>query len=216
MPNQRLGRECFAAYKREWRARKKKGAGNGKHSAGNRERVGNVKRRVSTKKEAESDTGNTEPAPYVPFIDGTPSQTEPWYDTFLRDLALRGSVTLAAAAAQVHRATAYRHMDKCPALAQETEAAQAYYREWLEWESVDLGRRKGNPLPYFARLKAELPARYIERQAVFHTQEVPVTPDEWRELLGAVTQSLSPAARARLVLIAGTSDSIDAVNGERA
>jgi hypothetical protein len=33
----------------------------------------------------------------------------------------------------------------------------------LEWESVTLGKTSRNPLPYFARLKAERPARYIDK-----------------------------------------------------
>ena len=57
-------------------------------------------------------------------------------------------------------------MSDDPTFEAEVQAAQAYYRDLLEWESVNLARRRDNPLPYFARLKAELPSRYIDRQAI--------------------------------------------------
>jgi hypothetical protein len=105
------------------------------------------------------------PAPYVPFT-GAASPRETWYASFLSDLAINGGISLAAAAAGVHRSLVYRRISDDPAFAEEVEVAKAYYRDLLEWESVNLARRKDNPLPYFARLKAELPARYIDRQAV--------------------------------------------------
>jgi hypothetical protein len=106
------------------------------------------------------------PAPYIPFT-GAGVPREPWYAAFLSDLAVNGGISLAAAAAGVHRSRVSRRMDDDPAFAAEVEVAKGYYRELLEWESVNLARRKDNPLPYFARLKAELPTRYIDRQAVF-------------------------------------------------
>ena len=36
----------------------------------------------------------------------------------------------------------------------------------IEWESVDLARRKNNPLGYFGRLKADQPERYVERAQI--------------------------------------------------
>jgi hypothetical protein len=77
-------------------------------------------------------------------------------------------------------------MDDDPAFAAEVLAAQAYYRDLLEWESVNLARRKDNPLPYFARLKAELPARYIHRQAVFLATNADLPAEDGKLLLHAM------------------------------
>jgi hypothetical protein len=147
--------------------------------------------------------GNAAPAPYEPFLGSAPACHEPWYDAFLRDLAINGGITLAAAAAGVHRTTVYRHMDSNPIFAEEVEAAKAYYRDLLEWESVNLARNKHNPLPYFARLKAELPTRYIERSAVLsanvNLNAPPITREAARELLKQCLANLSPLTR-RLLL----------------
>ena len=48
-------------------------------------------------------------------------------------------------------------------LAAEAAAAVEYFKDLTEWESLTLARTRHNPLPFFARLKAERPARYIER-----------------------------------------------------
>jgi hypothetical protein len=125
------------------------------------------------------------PAPYVPFT-GAQGAREPWYDAFLSDLAINGGISLAAAAAGVHRNRVYRRMDDDPAFAAEVHAAQAYYRDLLEWESVNLARRRDNPLPYFARLKAELPSRYIDRQAVFLATNSDLAAADGKALLQAM------------------------------
>jgi hypothetical protein len=122
------------------------------------------------------------PAPYVPFT-GSGAQRAAWYAAFLSDLAINGGVSLAAAAAGVHRSLVYHRISEDPAFAAEVEVAKAYYRDLLEWESVNLARRKDNPLPYFARLKAELPARYIDRQAVLLGTVEALYPEEGRALL---------------------------------
>ena len=129
------------------------------------------------------------PAPYVPFADA-PAPQEPWYTAFLSDLAINGGISLAAAAAGVHRNRVYRRMGADPAFAAEVEAAQGYYRDLLEWESVNLARRKDNPLPYFARLKAELPSRYIDRQAVFLAGSAPLDPAAGQTLLATMLGQL--------------------------
>jgi hypothetical protein len=125
------------------------------------------------------------PAPYVPFA-GADAPREPWYSVFLSDLAVNGGISLAAAAAGVHRSLVYRRIDDDSAFAEEVKVAEAYYRDLLEWESVNLARRKDNPLPYFARLKAELPARYIDRQAVLIGTDQSLYPEDGRALLQAM------------------------------
>jgi hypothetical protein len=131
------------------------------------------------------------PAPYVPFTGASPAR-EPWYAAFLTDLAVNGGISLAAAAAGVHRNRVYRRMEDDPAFAEEIEVAKAYYRDLLEWESVNLARRRDNPLPYFARLKAELPARYIDRQAVFLATNSELPPEDGQRLLQAMFGHGSP------------------------
>jgi hypothetical protein len=134
------------------------------------------------------------PAPYVPFI-GSDEPNEAWYTAFLSDLAINGGISLAAAAAGVHRSRVYRRMEDDQAFAEEVEVAKAYYRDLLEWESVNLARHKGNPLPYFARLKAELPSRYIDRQAVFVATNQEVDPVDGARILQAML-GLSPDVKA--------------------
>jgi hypothetical protein len=126
----------------------------------------------------------------VPFA-GADALREPWYSVFLSDLAVNGGISLAAAAACVHRSLVYRRIADDSAFAEEVRVAEAYYRDLLEWESVNLARRKDNPLPYFARLKAELPARYIDRQAVLIGTVESLSPEEGRALLAML--DLPPA-----------------------
>jgi len=134
----------------------------------------------------------TPAAPYVPFTgSGTPRAA--WYAAFLSDLAINGGISLAAAAAGVHRSLVYRRISEDPAFAAEVEVAKAYYRDLLEWESVNLARRKDNPLPYFARLKAELPARYIDRQAVLLGTVPSLDPDDGKALLAGMLGIVSAA-----------------------
>jgi hypothetical protein len=119
---------------------------------------------------------------------------EPWYRTFLSDLAINGGMSLAAAAAGVHRKRVTRALDHDLAFAEEVEVAMAYYRDLLEWESVNLGRQRHNPLPYFARLKAELPARYIDKQAVLLAGgPLDLAADEGKQLLATILNHTQPA-----------------------
>ena len=95
---------------------------------------------------------------------------------FLRDLAERGLMSLAAARAGVHISKVRRRRDADPEFAAEVDVAREYYCDYLEWESVTLGKTSRNPLPYFARLKAERPARYIDKATMLvasFTSELP-------------------------------------------
>jgi hypothetical protein len=108
------------------------------------------------------------PAPYLPYAGLEPDDPAappraPWYGVFLRDLAERGLMSLAAARAGVHISKVRRRRDADPEFAAEVDVAREYYCDYLEWESVTLGKTSRNPLPYFARLKAERPARYIDK-----------------------------------------------------
>jgi hypothetical protein len=151
----------------------------------------------------------------VPFVDGRPAVDEPWYDAFLTDLAINGGITLAAAAAGVHRSRAHRHTLQNSAFAEEVEHAKAYYRDLIEWESVSLARRKNNPLPFFARLKKELPLNYIDRHAVLGVSvsaEAVVTPAEAQRLL---REMLSDARPDVLAMLAGEATTAIEGAGER-
>jgi hypothetical protein len=127
------------------------------------------------------------PAPYVPFqgLDPT-TPRQPWYHDFLSELAARGLMMLAASKAGVHRRKVYRHMAADPELAAEVEVAREYFQDYLEWQSVTLGQTSRNPLPFFARLKAERPARYIDRQAVFLAGSATLDPAAGQQLLRAL------------------------------
>jgi hypothetical protein len=114
------------------------------------------------------------------------SGRESWYDVFLRDLAARGLLTLAAAKAGIHRSRVYRHMEVDPEFAAEVDVAREYYADHLEWQSVALGQISRNPLPFFARLKAERPARYIDRQAVLVGTSSDLDPQEGKAILQAM------------------------------
>jgi hypothetical protein len=137
------------------------------------------------------------PAAYVPFVAGRPSHDEPWYDTFLSDLAVNGSPAIAAAAAGQHIDNVERLAESNEALANEIDAASRYYRELLEWQSVNLARTKNNPLPFFARLKAEMPGRYIERQVTANLNINAEAPPSFnpREMLLSALKEITPETR---------------------
>lgn len=118
---------------------------------------------VNTRSTQSGQSNVPTPAAYVPFVAGRPLHDEAWFDPFLSDLAVNGSPALAASAAGQHIDAIERHADQNAAFANEIDAASRYYRELLEWQSVNLARTKNNPLPFFARLKKELPAGYVEK-----------------------------------------------------
>jgi hypothetical protein len=104
-------------------------------------------------------------APFVPYLGHDAVPREPWVDVFLRALAKTGGAELAAAEAGVHRSVVRERRQTDAGFAEEEEAALEHFRDRTEWESLQVGRTRKNPLPFFARLKAERPARYIERTA---------------------------------------------------
>ena len=153
---------------------------------------------VSAKKAPAPAVPPDPPAPYIPFQGLEPTTPhEPWYADFLTDLAARGLLTLAAAKAGVHRRKVYHQMEADPELAAEVEAAREYYQDYLEWQSVTLGQTSRNPLPFFARLKAERPARYIDKQAVL-LAGADLNPDDGARLLATMLAQLTPESRRAL------------------
>lgn len=100
---------------------------------------------------------------FSPFAGTGATPSEPWHAGFLAHLAENGGLHLAAAHVRVSRATLNRTLAADPVFADEVESAKAFYRELVEWESVNLARTKNNPLPFFARLKAEMPERYLDK-----------------------------------------------------
>ena len=71
--------------------------------------------------------------------------------------------------------------------------ARDYYKAYLEWQSVELGRVNRNPLPFFARLKAELPARYIDKATMLvasFTSDLPA--EDGKTLLQAMFGNVAP------------------------
>jgi hypothetical protein len=96
-----------------------------------------------------------------------------WVDLYLLDLARNGLHALAVEASGVARQDVQALKAKDRDFADEAEAALEYYRDRTEWESLELGRVRGNPLPYFARLKAERPARYVEKSIVANVDLTP-------------------------------------------
>src|SRR5260370_13953480 len=184
-PGQRWCQPCKSDHRRGVRTALRTGNSPGNTTAAKTaEWVGGSEARVVQPRQAPSEKGRpvpVPPAPYVPFTgSGTPRAA--WYAAFLSDLAINGGISLAAAAAGVHRSLVYRRISEDPAFAAEVAVAKAYYRDLLEWESRNLARRKDNPLPYFARLKAELPARYIDRQAVLLAAVPSLDPDGGTDL----------------------------------
>jgi hypothetical protein len=53
-----------------------------------------------------------------------------------------------------------------PIFAEERRHALEYHHALLEWESLNLGRCKHSPLPYFDRLKAEMPGRHVDKALI--------------------------------------------------
>jgi hypothetical protein len=156
------------------------------------------------------------PAPYLPYDGLEPAPAapprEPWYGVFLRDLAERGLMSLAAARAGVHISKVRRRREADRELAAEVDVAREYYCDYLEWESVTLGKTSRNPLPYFARLKAERPARYIDKATMLvasFTSDLPA--EDGKTLLQAMFGQ--PVAATSPMLEAGQAQPTDMLEG---
>lgn len=186
-PGQRLGRACFNAYRRAWRARKAA--------------AGAIPAAVFPPGKPPRE--NRRPAPgaddprwpaFAPFAEATTPPREPWYSDYLAHLAVNGGKALAAAHVGISETTVDRATATDPTFRGELEAAQRFYRDLLEWESVNLARTRRNPLPFFARLKAELPHRYLDRSAVLSLTVQPDAPptEEARALLRAMLGAARP------------------------
>jgi hypothetical protein len=78
-----------------------------------------------------------------------------------------------------------------PAFAEEFEAAGNFYVSLLEWEGVHMSRVRNNPRPLLARLRAEMPDRYSERQVTTLNVGPPIDAEEARALLAEMLRSLS-------------------------
>jgi hypothetical protein len=113
---------------------------------------------------------------YRPYPTGDPA--EPWYVPYLEHLAVNGGPKLAANYVSLPYRVVRSALRGDPAFEAEYEAARDFYQDLIEWESVDLARRRGNPLPYFARMKADQPERYVEKaQIATVTNILNVSPD---------------------------------------
>ncbi|OLC67387.1 MAG: hypothetical protein AUH69_04435 [Actinobacteria bacterium 13_1_40CM_4_65_12] len=147
-----------------------------------------------------SPTPDDEPAPFVPYLGRDDVPREPWVDVFLRALATTGGAELAAAGAGVHRSVVRRRRHADVMFAEEAEAALEHFRDRTEWESLQVGRTRKNPLPFFARLKAERPARYVEKAtlAVVNIPEAALDPAAALALLHGMLTSTTDATRRML------------------
>src|SRR5262245_40974720 len=166
-PKQRWCGACHLAYKKAARASHMGNAGTRHEEVNVGEGLVKSDETVVCSGQRAVDGGREAPpppAPYVPFI-GTHEPDEAWCSAFLSDLAINGGMSLAAAAAGVHRSRVYRRMEDDQAFAEEVE---------------------NNPLPYFARLKAELPNRYIDRQALIVATNQELDPADGDRILRAM------------------------------
>jgi hypothetical protein len=105
------------------------------------------------------------PERFVPFRD-TPGHGPAWAVPFLADYAVHGGQPLAASRAGVTMKTVEREAHADSVFAEEVDRALEYHRALLEWESLNLGRCKHSPLPFFDRMKAEMPSRHVDRALI--------------------------------------------------
>lgn len=141
--------------------------------------------------------GKTALPGYQPFANGRPEPAEAWWPHYLLALAKFGREYIAAAAVGYSPRTVQRRLLEHPELAEEAEDALTYYKQALECELVALGRRTNNPLPYFARLKAELPNRYLDKAVILSaTVDVNALEEkDGRALLAALMGEMREPAR---------------------
>jgi hypothetical protein len=203
---QRYCAECRAAWKRDARAdAKRREPPYGVVPA----RSPSARKETSGSGEQATDVASvppifTEQPVYRPYPDREPAR--PWYRAFLEHLAHHGGPRLAAN----HVGLPYRAITEAirtdPAFADEYEAARSFYGDLIEWQSVDLARRKNNPLPYFARLKADQPEKYSERAQIAHVTNIlsvgPVADvTEVATFLQSLLGNATPATRAELAAL---------------
>lgn len=136
---------------------------------------------------------------FVPFVETAGGGGEPWHVDFLVHLSANGGRRLAAADAGISQKTLDQALRTDPSFAAEVEAAEGFYRDLLEWESVNLARTRNNPLPYFARLKAELPYRYVDKAITLNANiGADISPVDARALLAEMIRDATPETLARL------------------
>ena len=188
---QRWCRECSNGYRRTWRQKRR--------SASVVEPYARTPRKGTGENGAENvvpDAAVRQRPVFVPFAGNDTPPREPWYVPFLSHLAANGGMALAAAHVGISRGALKRVVATDPDFAEEVEAARGFYAELVEWESVNLARTRNNPLPFFARLKAEMPDRYIDRQAILSvTTNVDVTPEQAKQLLAAAFGHITDTTR---------------------
>lgn len=142
------------------------------------------------------------PARFVPFRD-TPGHGPEWAEPLLSDYSVHGGLPLAAARAHVTMRTVENEAKRDVVFAEELHRALEYHRALLEWESLNLGRRKHSPLPFFDRLKAELPARHVDK-ALVATVTVDATSSlDGRDALSLLQGMLGEASGATRELLSG-------------
>lgn len=186
-PRQRWCLDCSAAYKRERRA-------------GVIDPALVLRQKPGERGTSVPSTIGDDLAPFVPYLGHDDVPREPWVDVFLRATAKTGGAELAAAEAGVHRSVVRRRRQTDAGFAEEEEAALEHFRDRTEWESLQVGRLRKNPLPFFARLKAERPGRYVEK-ATLAVVNVPADtpgPAEARALLLEMLKSTTPTTRRML------------------
>jgi hypothetical protein len=206
-PGQRWGRMCFNAAKRARRAGRMLSQRGGASQAPALPPVGEKESRPTTTATTNGGTTRNAIAPdwiyeaperFVPFRDA-PGHGPEWAAVFLADYSVHGGAPLAAARAGVSMRTVEGQRANDTIFAEEMRRALEYHRSLLEWESLNLGRCKHSPLPYFDRLKAELPDRHVDRALIATvnvTTEVP--PDLGADFLREMIAQATPATRAIL------------------
>jgi hypothetical protein len=157
-------------------------------------------------KAAVPDRENGTPRRTLADFDPWPDESRPadlpeWADVFLRYLAMNGGLELACNAARKHRMTVVKTRQAFPAFDDACLRAMEYFVDSLEWFLVEQAHKTGVPLGFFGRLKAERPARWVDKSLIASLEvktEVPA--DQMQEFLASLVQHTTPATRAMLGL----------------
>jgi hypothetical protein len=141
-------------------------------------------------------------ADFDPWPDHSrPAELPEWADVFLRYLAANGGMALAANAAHKRLVTVFKTRQAFPAFEEAVGRTMEYYADCLEWYLVEQAHRTGVPLGFFGRLKAERPARWVDKSLVASLEvktEVPA--DQMQDFLASRGQHITPTTRAMLGL----------------